>query len=384
MNTCRRFTANSLIISRKVTLTMKKLPERPISSINSTSSNFDMAKEKTGLLHALPAVIDEFANNPKFVDIPVAKDWVKKVLKGTLLGGKFSRGLTTVMAYKMVEKPENMTDETVRLARTLGWCTEIFQAYCTVLDDIMDGSQTRRGRPCWYLRDGVGVPHALNDSILIYSALHQILRDNFENSPFYVQLYQTFNEILIHTSIGQFLDITGSERPLNYDFFTRKNYEDIIINKSAYYTYQLPVSIGLMLADHLTEESLQNCKDMSIMIGMLFQIQDDYIDCFGDEKVTGKIGSDIQEGKCTWLAVNALPRCSAKERIIFTACYGSEEPAHVERIQQLYIRLQIPELYKKEQQKLYSQIVQKIENIPSDVERELYKKLLDMTYQLYM
>lgn len=48
-------------------------------------------------------------------------------------------------------------------------------------------------------------------------------------------------------------------------------------------------------------------------------MRDDYLDCYGDIEVTKKIGNDIAEGKCTWLAVVALQRATKEQRKIFEA-----------------------------------------------------------------
>ena len=51
-------------------------------------------------------------------------------------------------------------------------------------------------------------------------------------------------------------------------------------------------------------------------IGHLFQVRDDYLDCYGKRDVIGKSGTDIQEGKCTWLIVVALQRATAEQKKI--------------------------------------------------------------------
>lgn len=65
----------------------------------------------------------------------------------------------------------------------------------------------------------------------------------------------------------------------------------------------------------------RQAKTILLEMGHFFQVQDDYLDCYGDSQVTGKQGRDIQEGKCSWLCVVALQRASPSQKKILEVCY---------------------------------------------------------------
>lgn len=64
-------------------------------------------------------------------------------------------------------------------------------------------------------------------------------------------------------------------------------------------------------------------------MGHFFQVQDDYLDCFGDPAVTGKIGTDIEDNKCGWLINKALLICSDEQSVTLEAHYAKKDPESV-------------------------------------------------------
>ena len=66
-------------------------------------------------------------------------------------------------------------------------------------------------------------------------------------------------------------------------------------------------------------------EEILLKMGHLFQVQDDFIDCFGDPSITGKIGTDIEDGKCCWNIVTALDVCSSTQRAVLQTNYGKKD-----------------------------------------------------------
>jgi farnesyl diphosphate synthase len=76
-------------------------------------------------------------------------------------------------------------------------------------DDMIDNSEVRRGKPCWYLCPGVG-NSAINDTFIIYGLLHYILDKYFADQPYYSQLTRLFHSVYLKTGVGQSIDIRAS------------------------------------------------------------------------------------------------------------------------------------------------------------------------------
>ena len=165
-------------------------------------------------------------------------------------GGKLNRGLTVVHVLQSI-RGDAITDAEAHSAAVLGWCIEWLQAFFLVADDVMDGSITRRGQPCWYKLPKVGMT-AVNDGFLLQAHLFKILKKHFGGAPIYGALLELFNEVTWQTELGQLLDLTSQPPPavgaIDLDRFTLDRYKSIVKYKTAYYSFYLPVACGFLLA----------------------------------------------------------------------------------------------------------------------------------------
>lgn len=161
---------------------MTKLNESPVRS---ELEKFDLTFEK----------IVEFSESG-FVnsgDREVSDRFVN-LLSYNLTGGKKNRGLFVVKCFQ--ELSPACTGEQLENARILGWCVELFQSYFLIHDDIMDGSITRRGRPCWYRLENIGLM-AINDANYLQSLNFKLLKHFFGRSKAYVQIVELFLEVSV-------------------------------------------------------------------------------------------------------------------------------------------------------------------------------------------
>eukprot|EP00076_Gallus_gallus_P029852 XP_015154135.1 farnesyl pyrophosphate synthase isoform X2 [Gallus gallus] len=239
---------------------------------------------------------------------------LKEVLQYNAPGGKCNRGLTVVAAYRELSGPGQKDAESLRCALAVGWCIELFQAFFLVADDIMDQSLTRRGQLCWYKKEGVGLD-AINDSFLLESSVYRVLKKYCGQRPYYVHLLELFLQTAYQTELGQMLDlITAPVSKVDLSHFSEERYKAIVKYKTAFYSFYLPVAAAMYMVGIDSKEEHENAKAILLEMGEYFQIQDDYLDCFGDPALTGKVGTDIQDNKCSWLVVQCLQRVTPEQR----------------------------------------------------------------------
>jgi farnesyl diphosphate synthase len=333
--------------------------------------------EKERFKAVYPMLRDELIDHMESHNLPQESlEWVEEMMDYTVPGGKLNRGTTVVSVYELINK----TNDTVELAKAavLGWAVEFLQAFFLVADDVMDESPTRRGQPCWYKLEKVGWI-AINDSFILESFVFTIIKTHFENSPYYQQLVDLFLQITQNTEFGQLLDLT-SQTPGKIDLtrFTLERYQMIVKYKTAFYTFYLPVAIGMITAGVKDKAAFDLAESICLKMGEYFQIQDDYLDCFGNPEVIGKVGTDIQDNKCSWLVVQALNLCSPGQRKVLEKNYGQWDDKKVAKVKNLYKQLDLPKVFTEYEEASYASIqedLQKVDCMPKECYEILLKKI---------
>ncbi|KAK6498740.1 Farnesyl pyrophosphate synthetase [Arthrobotrys musiformis] len=311
-----------------------------------------------------PLLVDEIMGVLEGYKIPSeAAAWYRKVLEHNSVGGKCNRGMSVVDTYSTLTNQDKLSDEDYLRSAILGWCTELLQAFFLVSDDIMDSSKTRRGSPCWYLHEGVGMI-AINDSFMLEAAIYILLKKHFRNTPYYIDLIELFHDVTFQTELGQLLDlITAPEDRVDLSKFSLEKHSFIVIFKTAYYSFYLPVALAMYMAGVATPENLKQAHDVLIPLGEYFQIQDDYLDCYGDPEHIGKIGTDIKDNKCGWLINQALAIATPEQRQILDDNYGKKDDVAEARIKQVFLDLQLEQRYHDYEEAIVTKIRAMIDGI---------------------
>jgi farnesyl diphosphate synthase len=277
----------------------------------------------------------------------------------------------------------DLTTEEFHASATLGWLTELLQAFFLVIDDIMDASHTRRGNPCWYRKPEVGMV-AINDAFMLESSIYVLLRKYFRSHPAYVAFLELFHEVSFQTEIGQLCDLlTAPEDHVDLSAFSPAKHSFIVVYKTAYYSFYLPVALALHYLQLATDSNLRQAREILIPLGQYFQVQDDFLDVYGAPEVIGKIGTDIQDNKCSWLINEALQRASPAQRAVLDECYGRKDAAKESEVKTVFEQLKLNEVYHAYEEKAVGEIRNKIASLDESegLKKEVFSSFLHKIYQ---
>ena len=249
-------------------------------------------------------------------------------------GGKRIRPVALLMAC-------NLFRDEIDCAKPAALAVEVFHNFTLLHDDIMDRSDTRRGKPAVHTRWNDNVAILSGDAMMIY-AYKLLCGCDRRVLP---QLLETFNETAIGVCEGQQYDM---------DFESR---DDVTVDR---YLEMTRLKTGVLLAGALKLGAIcaeaqpwqaELLYNFGINVGLAFQLQDDLFDTYGDAAVFGKpIGGEILAGKKTFLLTTALKTADAATRGELLARLhdgGMSAAEKIETVRGIYDRLGVRKITEK-------------------------------------
>ncbi len=260
----------------------------------------------------------------------------------TLRGGKRLRAALVVNGYRCFSSQE--TEAVWNVAMSI----ELLQSFLLIHDDVIDEDDVRRGGWTvhrWYHDLHLAQatrrnPRQFGESMAIlcgdiaYVLANEIVGATDLEAPIKGQVVVAMNRMIRQVIYGECMDVLCEEQgATEADVFT------ICRLKSAVYTVEGPLHLGGILGGAV-EEDLMQFSRYALPLGEAFQIQDDILGLFGDAEKIGKpVGSDIREGKRTFLIIKALEEATPGQRDFLQKMLGNREVelADVEKIREIIV-----------------------------------------------
>ena len=227
------------------------------------------------------------------------------------LGGKRLRPVLTLMATEVF-------DVDCQKALAAATAVEVFHNFSLIHDDIMDDAPLRRGN------ETVHEKWNINTGILSGDAMLILAYQYFEayEPKIFQELAKLFSKTALEVCEGQQYDVDFETR----DDVTIPEYLKMIEYKTAVLV-AAAMKMGAIVAE-TTEENKNLIYDFGLNLGLAFQLQDDYLDAFGNPETFGKqVGGDIIENKKTYLYLKAMEFASLneKEQLLHLFSFQSSE-----------------------------------------------------------
>ena len=233
------------------------------------------------------------------------------------LGGKRIRPVLTLMSAEVF-------DADYKLALPAALAVEVFHNFSLVHDDIMDEAPLRRGN------ETVHEKWDTNTAILSGDAMLILAYQYFEkyNTEVFRDLAKLFSKTALEVCEGQQWDV---------DFETRNDvtipeYLKMIECKTAVLV-AASMKMGALVAE-TSKENADLIYDFGLNLGLAFQLQDDFLDCFGNPETFGKqVGGDIIENKKTYLYLKAIAFSTDQEKAQLLHLFSIQPENNTEKIE---------------------------------------------------
>ena len=288
------------------------------------------------------------------------------------MGGKRIRPVLMLLTY-------NLYRDDIATILPQACALETYHNYTLLHDDLMDNAALRRGHATVHTRWNDNTAILSGDTMLVLAYRQMAQCDN--NSL--AAVMQLFTETAIEIGEGQQYDMDFEQR----DDVSEDEYIEMIRLKTGV-LLACATKMGAMLAGAPDDEA-DRLYRFGEALGLAFQLQDDYLDVYGDTKVLGKaIGGDIVSNKKTYMLINAMRLADAAQRAEidrWLAAKPCDAAAKIAAITRIYNAIGIDRLAITTIDNYFRQSLSHLEEVqlPAENKQELRRYVADMMRREY-
>ncbi|HAK00133.1 MAG TPA: polyprenyl synthetase, partial [Bacteroidales bacterium] len=250
---------------------------------------------------------------------------------------------------------------------------ELFHNFTLIHDDVMDDAHLRRGQPTVFKKWNTNTAILSGDALFAIASQYMTQIDDIHLR----QMMELYHTTVIDVCKGQQYDMDFEKcASVSLDA-----YLEMIRLKTAVLPAACLKAGGIVA--NASASNLQKIYDFGILIGLAFQIKDDYLDLFGETAKFGKTqGGDIIANKKTWLYLKALEVAPKTKHEILTKAYHTkpENPSEkVATVKEIFLRLHIDKLALEEVRKYYKGAIEILNEVEApDSRKELLRELAEV------
>lgn len=283
------------------------------------------------------------------------------------LGGKRIRPMLMMMAYEMWCK-----DGTDILSQAVA--LETYHNFTLLHDDVMDKADVRRGKPTVHKKWNENTAILSGDNMLVLAfkwmmnQSEQFKQNSAKKDIDFQGVMDVFTQTAIEIGHGQQYDVDFETR----NDVTEEEYIEMIRLKTSV-LLACAVKIGALMAG-APKEDVENLYKFGEAMGLSFQLQDDYLDVYGDPAVFGKeIGGDITCNKKTYMLINAMQKAEGEDKAELMRWIDAKEFDRAEKVAAvtaLYNKLGIDKMAKAKMEEYYKVAVKALDAVKVEEEKK--------------
>lgn len=273
------------------------------------------------------------------------------------LGGKRIRPMLMLMTYAMYKDDvESILPQAIGL--------ETYHNYTLLHDDLMDNADVRRGMPTVHKKWNANTAILSGDSMLVlaYQRMQQCPADKLP------AVLEVFTETALEIGEGQEFDMQFETR----DDVREEEYIEMIRLKTSV-LLACATKIGALMAD-APKEDVENMYRFGERMGLAFQLQDDFLDVYGDPKVFGKaIGGDITSNKKTYMLINALNLAEGEDKAElekWIAAKDFDREEKVAAVTAIYNKIGVDKMAKAKMEEYYAEAIEALDKVAVSEEKK--------------